>query len=377
MMIRTSSLVLALLGSLILSFIHPALAGSGCGSNWMGDTSGDTDFWVSKNQNLGGTGTQDGSSASKSPALALGSVARAEANATISSVKVDRPSPQMPGSAVRWTVEASNPGNEPMLYDFLLSGPSSGGQFRDMTGWIDQSSWSWNTTAADVGDNQIKVLVARQGSATFEDSRILAYRIAASSEDNDSAEMAMAAGAKEAALPASQTTAIGSIPRKAPDEMGGGGLGITGPNMRMPDTHPIPLKQETDDASEAEVAAPPKVEPQEPEVMDVEGKWTVKLEQAGITLSPLNLIQTDKSIMGSGTFNEGGSKIAVSAKGSVSGDAMSLHVWTVISEYGNQIDKSIMLELVKADRIVRGSYELYSGEDLIGQGNATASRIVA
>ena len=49
--IKSSSLSLALLAVLILS-ITP-LASSQCGSNWIGDTSGDTDFYVSRNQNLG------------------------------------------------------------------------------------------------------------------------------------------------------------------------------------------------------------------------------------------------------------------------------------------------------------------------------------
>ncbi len=57
--------------------------------------------------------------------------------------------------------------------------------------------------------------------------------------------------------------------------------------------------------------------------------------------------------------------------------AMSLDVWTIVSEYGNKIDKRIELELVKVDRVISGSYEMYSGEDLIGKGNATASRFAS
>ncbi|MDD1738123.1 MAG: hypothetical protein LUQ02_00910, partial [Methanothrix sp.] len=118
--IKSLSLSLALLAALILSLTPLAL--SQCGTNWMGDTSGDTDFYVSKNQNLGTTGLGSDASASSAsaPALTLGSAARANTNATISSVKVSLPSPQSPGSAIIWMAEASNPGNEPMLYDFLL-----------------------------------------------------------------------------------------------------------------------------------------------------------------------------------------------------------------------------------------------------------------
>jgi hypothetical protein len=55
-------------GAMLLSFIvlfslaalflvaSPALAGQGCGSNWLGSDNNDQDFWVSKNQNLGSSG---------------------------------------------------------------------------------------------------------------------------------------------------------------------------------------------------------------------------------------------------------------------------------------------------------------------------------
>jgi len=78
--------------------------------------------------------------------------------------------------------------------------------------------------------------------------------------------------------------------------------------------------------------------------------------------------------MGMGTLNEQNTKLQVSAKGSVSKNVMSLDVWTIVSEYGNRIDKRMSIELVKVDRSISGSYEMYSGEDLIGKGNATATR---
>ena len=362
--IKSLSLSLALLAALALSLLHPALAGVGCGSNWMGDTSGDTDFWVSKNQNLGTSGlasdSADSASVSAKPAVALGSAAKEAAsenmNATISRVKVSRPSPQSPGSAIIWTVEASNPGNEPMLYDFLLSGPSTGGEYRDMTGWTDQSTWTWNTTEADAGENQIWVLATRQGSAAYEDSRTLSYRIG--SDLNESTNGAV-----------SPSQSAGTVPQPQMD--------ILGANMRVPDTKPTPLAQDASAGYDAEAAQPSTAGTEEPETLDVEGKWTVRLEDAGISLNPLNLIQNGENIMGSGTFNEGSSKLQVTATGTVSSDAMSLHVWTVVSEYGNKIDKSVDLDLVQADRIVSGSYELYSGEELLGSGNATASRAAA
>ena len=111
--------------------------------------------------------------------------------------------------------------------------------------------------------------------------------------------------------------------------------------------------------------------------MEVEGKWTVKLENEGATLNPLTIIQTGESVMGMGTLNEQNTKLQVSAKGSVSKNSMSLDVRTVVAEYGNKIDKRIELDLVKVDRVISGSYEMYSGEDLIGKGNATATRFAS
>ena len=350
MSIKSSPLLLALLAALLLSSIHPTWAGSGCGSNWMGDTSGDTDFYVSRNQNLGtGLASDESASYASGPAVALGSAAKADTNATISSIKVSLPSPQSPGSAITWMAEASSSGNEPMLYDFQLSGPSTGGEFRDMTGWSSQSTWTWNTSQADAGDNQIRVLVTRQGSVAWEDSQTRVYHIGADSNaPTDNA--APSAGAS----PSPQ-------------------MDIIGANMRVPDTKPIPLAQPT----EALAAEAPQESEQEPEILDVEGKWTVRLDGTAISINPLNLIQTGQSLMGSGTLNDDGSKIPVTATGSVSGDAVKLHMWTVVSEYGNKIDKSADLDLVQADKTVSGSYQLYSGEETIGGGNATASRAAA
>ncbi|NLH22429.1 MAG: hypothetical protein GX463_09730 [Methanothrix sp.] len=350
--IKSLSLSLALLAALILSLTPLVL--SQCGTNWMGDTSGDTDFYVSRNQNLG-TGLASDASASSAyaPAVALGSAARANANATISSVKVSLPSPQSPGSSITWMAEASNPKSEPMLYDFLLSGPSTGGEFRDMTGWSEESTWTWNTSKADEGDNMVQVLVTRQGSVAWEDSETIPYYIGAVSN-----------GSSDSAVSPTAPAGTGPSPQ----------MDILGANMRVPDTKPIPLAQ-PGEAVAAE--APQESGPKEPEILDVAGKWTVKLEEAGISLNPLTLIQTGERLMGSGVFNEDGSKLQVTATGSVSQDAVSLHIWTVVAEYGNQIDKSVDLDLVRVDRTISGSYQLYSGEETVGSGNATASRAAA
>jgi hypothetical protein len=387
--------------------LSPAAFGEGCGTNPLGDTSGDTDFYVSKNQNQGVSGASStAQSAPAKAAVTLGAVAKADQKATIQSINPDKLSPQSPGTAIVWKVEASNPNNEKMLYNYWLMGPATNGQLTDETGWIAESSWTWNTTDADAGENQIEVQVMRAGSAGFEDSKVQSYVIAANSQNGDATavDVTPLAGIAVASNTTSNTAStsvsdtassavdahpesktpdpISDRPRVAPDERSRAPPTISGPNMQMPDTKPTPLPQATSQATtqavvETATAMPVQVEPQEPEFMEAEGKWTIKLDNGGATLNPLTIIQTGGSIMGMGTLNEQNKKLQVSAKGSVSKNSMSLEAWTIVSEYGNKIDEHIELELVKVDRVISGSYKMYSGEDLIGKGNATASRFAS
>ena len=143
-----SAVMLSCLMALLLVTISPAL-GAGCGTNPLGDTSGDTDFYVSKNQNLGtSSGTSSGSSQA---AVALGSTAaKASQKVVIQSLDPDKPGPQSPGTSVVWTANVTNPDNEELLFDFLLKGPSTDGQQKDQTGWIAGNAWTWNVTDADM-----------------------------------------------------------------------------------------------------------------------------------------------------------------------------------------------------------------------------------
>jgi hypothetical protein len=268
-------------------------------------------------------------------------------------------------------------------------GPATGGQLKDETGWIAENSWTWNTADEDAGENQIEVQVMRGGSAGFEDRKVQSYVIAANSLSSSSPSGTSSTTTSSTTSsggeghPESKTgEPISDRPRVAPDERTNVVPTTSGPNMQMPDTKPIPLNTPTTAQGVAETAGietpqQMQVQPQEPEFMEVEGKWTVKLENDGATLNPLTIIQTGGSVMGMGTLNEKNTKLQVSAKGSVSNNVMSLDVWTIVSEYGNKIDERINLDLVKVDRSISGSYELYSGEDLIGKGNATATRFAS
>ena len=381
MNIKAAFLFLALLMALLFVLSPVALAGQGCGTNWMGDTSGDTDFYVSKNQNQASTGVSSNAAATTSAAaVPLGSKAKVDQNATISSLKANKQSPQSPETVIVWTVEASNPGNEKMQYDFQLMGPSTDGKLKDMTGWIDDNTWTWSPTDADIGENEIVAYVARIGSSESEDSLSESYVIQSGQHSEDSADLDVTPAASTAAASTSSSSSISKTkdtdsdkPRVAPDEKKQTTTSVSGPNMKMPDPSPKPL---TDTATQEtiEKQTQAEVESTETEIMEVEGKWTIKLEDAGSNINPLTLIQTGESVMGMGTYNEGNTKLQVSAEGSVTSNTMSLEAWTIISEYGNKIDKHVKLDLVKVDRVVSGSYELYSGEDLVGKGNATASK---
>ncbi|MEI6103517.1 MAG: hypothetical protein WCP70_06190 [Methanothrix sp.] len=365
---------------------NTAFAGVGCGTNPLGDTSGDTDFYVSKNQNQGGSSVSSMTQSSPAKAVvALGDVAKANKNATIQSINPDKPSPQSPGSVIVWKVVASNPGNEKMLYNFRLMGPATIGQLTDETGWIAESFWTWNTTDKDAGENQIEVQVMRAGSAGIEDSKVQSYVIASpavaavTSSNASSTSVSSVASSAVNGHPESKTSdPILDRPRLAPDERSRINPTVSGPNMKMPETKPTLLPQAATQAIvETATTMPVQVEPVEPEFMEVDGKWTVKMENDGATLNPLRIIQTGESIMGMGTLNEQNTKLQVLVKGSVSKNSMSLDVQTVVAKFGNKIDKRIELDLVKVDRVISGSYEMYSGEELIGKGNATASRFAS
>lgn len=423
---------------LLSQIISPALAGQGCGTNWMGDTSQDNDFWVSKNQNSG----------TSSPTVSEeGKPIKAP---IILGVAPDKPGPQRPGTAITWSVKVSDKIKDTILYDFYLKGPSTNGLLADKTGWTAKNSWTWNTTGVSAGDYQVEARVKDKASTMeFDDRKSESYLIeettkngtavsgdsqpvSASSENetiepeqssdqasknydsttpnmnmpdtkpipltSETSDNAVKIGSidttKESATAsdsASTSTQVDSHPssrtaestankKLAPDERPKPVTdSYSGVNMNMPDTKPIPLASaSTADAdNEAETATNMQDQTSpEPETPSV-----MDVEgkwTIGLKESgssmELILIQSGETIMGSGTLNDHGNKIPLMASGSVAGNSMKLEVKTVVGKYVNQIDKSFTLDLVKVDRQISGSYEAYSGESLDGQGKVTASR---
>lgn len=370
--------------AMLYALSNVAFAGSGCGTNWMGDTSGDTDFYVSKNQNLGSSSdmSTSGATSTKKPAATLGTTAtRASQTAEIQSLTPDKTSPQAPGTSIVWTAKATNPGEEQLLYDFLLKGPSTGGMLADETGWTGKSSWRWNTTDADTGENQIEVRIKYASSKDIIASKTESYVIASATPSNKTT--AFDAGAVKTEIeshPTSKTAAsIGSKTKLAPDERGSAQTAnddISGPNMKMPDPSPKVTAQSSTESPQEVQQAETYNEPSEREVMQVDGKWTVRFDDASSSMD-LILIQTGERVSGWGNLNEQNTKLPLIATGTASENSMNLDVKTVVGEYVNKIDKRFQLNLVKLDRTICGNYQAYSGEDLIGKGNATASRFAS
>ena len=98
---------------------------------------------------------------------------------SIRSVEPDRPSPQPMGTAIKWTVRAEDPENDPISYMFQLKDSAT---WVPLTQWIDENTWTWNTAALEPGNYQIRVLVRdpMHTSGDFKpDERIIDYQITA------------------------------------------------------------------------------------------------------------------------------------------------------------------------------------------------------
>ena len=89
-------------------------------------------------------------------------------------------SPQPAGTQVVFTAVAS-PG-EGLEYRFLLQGPGTGSQWRDLTGWMARNSLSWTASEQDVGSSTIKVQVRGGKNKVEQDAEATAsYTITAGS----------------------------------------------------------------------------------------------------------------------------------------------------------------------------------------------------
>jgi predicted ATP-grasp superfamily ATP-dependent carboligase len=107
--------------------------------------------------------------------------------------------------------------------------------------------------------------------------------------------------------------------------------------------------------------------------VDLSGKWSVKFnDSAGKSLDLILLSAGSDRTMGTGTLVENGTKIPVTASGTVADQIVTLTTKTVVGKYVNQIDREYDLNLFIANNALSGTYVLKSGGKFLGKGNATA-----
>ena len=86
----------------------------------------------------------------------------------LNSLMPDIASPQRPGVTITWTANATDADMDPLFFRFFLNGPATNGAWQPKTDWSTASTWTWETSAGDAGENQVKAQV-RDGKHAAED----------------------------------------------------------------------------------------------------------------------------------------------------------------------------------------------------------------
>ncbi|MCJ7443471.1 MAG: DUF559 domain-containing protein [Methanotrichaceae archaeon] len=81
----------------------------------------------------------------------------------------DKMSPQNFGTPIIWEAISSDPNGDTIYYRYLLSGPSTGFDWKVVHDWSTSDTWTWVPSALSVGDNAIKVQVR---DAHYEDNEV-------------------------------------------------------------------------------------------------------------------------------------------------------------------------------------------------------------
>lgn len=90
----------------------------------------------------------------------------------IDDLRADKESPQQPGSAITWTVDAADPNSDQILYRFFLDDEPT-------TNWKVESSWTW-TTPSEEGEYRIEAQVRdgnHAGPNGMDDRRAASFQI--------------------------------------------------------------------------------------------------------------------------------------------------------------------------------------------------------
>lgn len=76
---------------------------------------------------------------------------RMNSKPSILGLRSDRQSPQDQGTKITWTITASDPEGDTILYQYWLKGPSTEDQWVPDTDWSTSKSWLWNTAQTKAG----------------------------------------------------------------------------------------------------------------------------------------------------------------------------------------------------------------------------------
>ncbi|HNR57728.1 MAG TPA: hypothetical protein PKJ51_04655, partial [Methanothrix sp.] len=87
----------------------------------------------------------------------------------VTSLAPDKASPQNAGTTAVWTASATDTDGDAIYYRFFLKGPATSNNWVEKRGWSTTPTWSWTTTAADEGNNQVNVWI-RDGNHAASDS---------------------------------------------------------------------------------------------------------------------------------------------------------------------------------------------------------------
>jgi|GEM_PF-2615915 len=188
------------------------------------------------------------------------------------------------------------------------------------------------------------------------------------------------------------TSQAGSKSKVAPDERPSS-IPKSEPNMDMPDPTPKAAgssaqnvawtdnstqNQSSKDAVVATSNSPASAlasSASDAKTTDVSGKWSVDLGESSGNYMDLVLIQSGKTIMGSGSLVEDGTKIPMTLSGTLDGDALDLGAKSIVTDYvDNKINREYKMSLTAINKMLLGSYEAYASRELMGTGNVTARR---
>ena len=71
----------------------------------------------------------------------------------------DKEGPLVAGSSVTWTGDAFDSEGDELYYQFWLNGPMTQNAWMPMTTWSKNNTWTWETSAIDIGNNVIDMQI--------------------------------------------------------------------------------------------------------------------------------------------------------------------------------------------------------------------------